>query len=155
VPVRHLTAGQRLLGAGVTLRVLHPPAGWERGNENARSVVLEVRHAGRTLLLTGDLEGEGLAEVLALPRRRVDVLMAPHHGSHRIDVTALAEWCSPGLVVSCQGPPRGAARAPGLYRRGGAEFWTTQEHGAIEVRMDSRGVTATTFLTGRRWQPAR
>jgi competence protein ComEC len=155
VPVRHLTAGQRLSAAGVTLRVLHPPAGWERGNENARSVVLEVRHAGRSLLLTGDLEGEGLAEVLALPGRRVDVLMAPHHGSHRIDAAALADWCRPGLVVSCQGPPRGAARAPGLYRRVAEEFWTTQEHGAIKVRLEGGTVTATTFVTGRRWRAGR
>jgi competence protein ComEC len=153
VLVQELTAGKRLSAAGVTMEVLHPPVGWRRGNENARSIVLEVRHAGHTLLLTGDLEGEGLAKVLSLPPRRIEVLMAPHHGSHRIDVEALTRWCDPGLVVSCQGPPRGAARAPGMYRRGGATFWTTHEHGAVEVRIDAGGLVARTFLTAQEWCP--
>src|SRR5262249_29689525 len=81
IPIQHLVAGQKLRSSGVELDVLHPPEGWAGSNENTRSVVLEVRHGGHVLLLTGDLEGEGLAEVLTLPRRRVDVLMAPHHGS--------------------------------------------------------------------------
>jgi competence protein ComEC len=152
IPIHHLVAGQRLRSSGVELDVLHPPAGWPGGNENTRSVVLEVRHGGHVLLLTGDLEGEGLAEVLSLPPRRVDVLMAPHHGSHRIDVTALAKWCRPGLVVSCQGLPRGAGRAPGLYRATGAEFWSTQEQGAIEVRSDETGLSAKAYLSKREWR---
>jgi competence protein ComEC len=116
--------------------------------------VLEVHHREHVLLLTGDLEGEGLAEVLTLPRRRVDVLMAPHHGSHRIDVEALTNWCRPALVISCQGPPRGAGRAPGIYRQGGAVFWTTHEHGAITIRSDADGLTARTFLTDQHWRLA-
>jgi competence protein ComEC len=151
VRVQHLVAGQRLRAAGVTMEVLHPPAGFRLGNANARSVVLEVRCAGHAILLTGDLEGEGLAEVLASPGREVDVLMAPHHGSHRIDVTALAQWCRPGLVVSCQGPPRGAGRAPGLYREAGAVFWATQDHGAVTVRVGVEGMRAETFRTAKSW----
>src|SRR6185437_4890716 len=124
------------------LKVLHPPDGFHQGNENARSLVLEVHYARHVLLLTGDLEGEGLAEVLSLPKREVDVLMAPHHGSHRIDVAALAGWCRPGLVVSCQGPPRGTARAPEMYQKRGATFWATHDHGAIEIRIDGDGLVA-------------
>jgi competence protein ComEC len=152
IPIQHIVAGQRLRSSGVELDVLHPPTGWPGGNENTRSVVLEVRHGGHVLLLTGDLEGEGLAEVLTLPRRRVDVLMAPHHGSHRIDVTALSKWCRPGLVVSCQGLPRGAGRAPGLYRAEGAEFWSTQDQGAIEIRSDESGLSAKAYRSKREWR---
>jgi hypothetical protein len=79
--------------------------------------------------------------------------MASHHDSHRIDVKALAAWCRPGLVVSCQGLPRGAGRAQGMYRAGGAAFWSTHENGPIEIRSDGAGVSATAFLTGRRWRP--
>ena len=153
VPMQHLISGQRLVGAGVTMKVVHPPDGFHQGNENARSIVLEVQYARHILLLTGDLEGEGLAEVLALPAREVDVLMAPHHGSHRIDVAALADWCRPGLVVSCQGPPRGAGKAPGMYTERGAIFWATHDHGAIAIRIDADGLVATTFVTGQRWRP--
>jgi competence protein ComEC len=67
----------------VTLDVLHPPAAGPDGNENARSLVLLVRHAGHTLLLTGDVEGPGLDMVLAAPPVPVDVLTscALLHGS--------------------------------------------------------------------------
>jgi competence protein ComEC len=152
IPIGHLVAGQRLRSSGVEMDVLHPPAGWPGGNENTRSIVLEVRHGGHVLLLTGDLEGEGLAEVLSLRPRRVDVLMAPHHGSHRIDVTALTKWCRPGLVVSCQGLPRGAGRAPGMYRAEGAEFWSTQEQGAVELRSDETGLSARGYRSKREWR---
>jgi competence protein ComEC len=61
VPVRTVKAGDRLTAGDVRLDVLHPPAGTSPDeSENARSLVLCVRHAGHALLLTGDLEGPGL-----------------------------------------------------------------------------------------------
>jgi competence protein ComEC len=150
IPVRILKAGDRLSAGAVTLDVLHPPEVGPDGTENARSLVLRVRHAGHTILLTGDLEGEGLARVLRGPAVRAHVLMAPHHGSHRVDGTALAAWCRPELVVSCQGFPRGAARAPAMYEAQGARFWSTHEHGAVTVRSGPGGLVAETFRTKQR-----
>lgn len=74
VAVRTATAGDVLTAGPVTLEVLHPPAEGVPGNENARSLVLAVRHAGHTVLLTGDLEGEGMRRVLSLPPTRCQVL---------------------------------------------------------------------------------
>src|SRR5262249_3029383 len=74
VPVRVVSAGARLQAGDVPLEVLHPPPSGPAGNENARSMVLAVRHAGRTLLLTGDLEGPGLQQLLDLAPRRADVI---------------------------------------------------------------------------------
>ncbi len=45
------------------------------GVENVRSLVLLVRHAGRSVLLTGDLEKAGLDRVLGLPPPDVDLLL--------------------------------------------------------------------------------
>jgi competence protein ComEC len=84
IPIRVVKAGDRLSAGEVVLEVLHPPAAGPDGNENARSLVLLVRHAGHALLLTGDLEGAGLQRVVGeLAPRRVEVMMAPHHGSPR------------------------------------------------------------------------
>ena len=69
VAVRIVKAGDVLSAGDVRLEVLHPPASGPEGNENVRSLVLELQHAGHTLLLTGDLEGPGLERVLGLPRR--------------------------------------------------------------------------------------
>jgi competence protein ComEC len=74
VRTRVVKAGDRLTAGDVAIDVLHPPAAGPDGNENARSLVLEVRHAGHSLLLTGDLEGPGLDRVLGLPPRPVDVI---------------------------------------------------------------------------------
>ncbi|MFO0879163.1 MAG: ComEC/Rec2 family competence protein [Gemmataceae bacterium] len=147
-----LAAGDRLVADEVELAVLHPPRGYQGGNQNARSVVLEVRHHRQRLLLTGDLEGEGLARVLTLPGRRIDVLMAPHHGSARLDVAALVRWCRPGLVVSSQGAARGARPAGESYLAEGVLFWTTHEQGAVTVRSGSWGLEAEAYSDGRRWR---
>jgi competence protein ComEC len=63
--------------------VLHPPPEGVPGNDNARSIVIDLEARGRRLLLTGDLEGTGLDRLLVRPKTRYDVILAPHHGSAR------------------------------------------------------------------------
>lgn len=147
VPVRILRAGDGLAAGTVTLEVLHPPSTGPDGNENARSLVLLVRHAGHTLLLTGDLEGQGLQRVLGLPAQPVDVLMAPHHGSRAANVPALAEWARPRLVISCQGPPHWPSRGNNPYIERGVPVLGTWPHGAVTVRSRDAGLTVETFVT--------
>jgi competence protein ComEC len=151
IPVRVVRAGNRLAAGDVQMDVLHPPTVGPEGNENARSLVLLVRHAGHTLLLTGDLEGPGLERVLALPQRHVDVLMAPHHGSRLANTPALATWARPRVVVACQGPPRWPPRGPAEpYSARGAVFLGTWPHGAVTVRSHQSGLVVETYVTGQR-----
>jgi competence protein ComEC len=138
VVTEYIAAGDRLSGGGVVLDVLHPPPRWLGRTANENSVVVEVRHADNLLLLTGDIEGAGLATLLQQPPRKVDILQAPHHGSRRIDVESLMRWARPRLVVSCQGQPAG--RAPPRYEREGTAFWTTWQHGAIMVTSSTSGL---------------
>jgi competence protein ComEC len=150
VPRRVVRAGDRLTAGSVELEVLHPPAKGPDGPENARSLVLLVRHAGHSILLTGDLEKAGLERVLALSPPRIDVLMAPHHGSRTANTPGLAEWARPRLVVACQGPPRGGLRQTEPYGARGALFLGTWPHGAITVRSTRAGLVAETFRSGQR-----
>ncbi|MCE9543984.1 MAG: ComEC/Rec2 family competence protein [Planctomycetia bacterium] len=70
VPLRPLSAGDRLSTAAVQIEVLHPPS---RGVvvadaaklDNANSIVLKIAYAGRRVLLPGDLESTGLDETKA------------------------------------------------------------------------------------------
>jgi competence protein ComEC len=151
IPLRTVRAGDRLEAGTVAMLVLHPPAAGPEGEENVRSLVLLVRHAGHSLLLTGDLEGLGLERVLALPPVPVDVLMAPHHGSRTANQPELAAWARPKLVVSCEGPPRGPTRAPEPYTAAGARFLGTWPHGAVTVRSHVSGLVVETFQTGERF----
>jgi competence protein ComEC len=151
VKLEYVEAGDRLAGEDFALEVLHPPRGWQGTTANENSVVVQVRHADHLLLLTGDLEGAGLDALLRQPARQVDVMQAPHHGSHRIDVDGLMRWARPRLVVSCQRQP--GRRVP-PYARPGTAFWTTWEHGAITVRSGPSGLTARGHRKGELELPA-
>jgi competence protein ComEC len=144
---RVVHAGDRLEAGEVQFEVLHPPAIGPEGNENARSMVLLIHHVGHSFLLTGDLEGPGLARVLALPPVPVDVFMAPHHGSRFPNTPQLAQWARPKVVVSCEGLPRGPVRPAEPYTPMGAAFLGTWPHGAITVRSHATGLVVETFQT--------
>lgn len=87
-PVPHVdcAAGQTWQWDGVRFEVMHPVAGaWKPGTKpNAMSCVVRVEDAaGRSVLLTGDIEAEqerALVERLGA-RLKSDVLLVPHHGS--------------------------------------------------------------------------
>jgi competence protein ComEC len=148
VPREVAFAGHRFAAGGVEIEVLHPPRGGPPGSENERSLVLRVSHAGHTILLTGDLEKEGTAHVLALPSRPADVLMAPHHGSRAAFPASLRTWASPRLVVVCRGAQErtgvSSADAPG------ADVWDTGSYGAVTVLSNPTGLTAEAFRSGER-----
>ncbi len=77
-----LASGDRLdLGGGAVAEVLHPPEDLQ-GDPNDASLCLRVSLPGLgSLLLTGDLEGEGTALMLASGRpAAADILLVPHHG---------------------------------------------------------------------------
>jgi len=147
IPVRIVQAGDLLHAGEVTLEVLHPPAVGPEGNENTRSMVLFVKHLEHSFLLTGDIEGAGQERLLRLPGHRVDVLMAPHHGSKTANTPALARWAKPQLVVACQGPPRGAEKRELPYDGQGAIYWGTWPHGAVMIHSSKKGLSAATFQT--------
>jgi competence protein ComEC len=150
IPVRIVQAGDRLSAGEVEMDVLHPPASGPEGNENTRSLVLRVRHAGHTLLLTGDLEGTGLERVLDLPPEHVDILMAPHHGSKLSNKPELADWARPRVVIACQGPPRGVSQPSEPYSQHGTRVYGTWPHGAITIHSRPNELVVETFQSGER-----
>ena len=84
VPVEHLCEGARLVPKiDGEVEVLHPPPAGCRGGDNSNSIVLRIGLGSQGVLLTGDLEEDGLDELLAEPPGPCDVLLAPHHGSRR------------------------------------------------------------------------
>ena len=151
VVVRKAVAGDRFSAGNLEIDVLHPPPDGPPGVENVRSLVLLLRHAGHSILLTGDLEGAGLDLVLQGQAPAIDVLMTPHHGSGSGGerLAALAAWAKPRLVVACQGPTD-AGKAEAIYRRTHTPYWATWPHGAITIRSHSSGLVAETFATGQR-----
>lgn len=149
VPQRVTCRGERFYSGPVELEVLHPPAFGPDGVENARSMVLAVRHCGHTILLTGDLEAEGLSMVQSLPAPKIDVLLAPHHGSRNSNTPAFARWAKPKVVISSQ-RATDTKTLRKVYEAEGAIVYDTASHGAVTVRSHSTGLTLETFLASDR-----
>lgn len=149
IPVRIVHAGDILdAGSGITMEVLHPPAQGPPGKENHRSLTLRIQAFKSSILLTGDLEGEGLDNLLKRKPQPVDVLMAPHHGSRQLDAEGLVRWSRPRLVIASQGPA--SNRHPLEYSSSGRVFWKTEEEGAISLHFHQSGIVADTFVTGQK-----
>jgi competence protein ComEC len=134
-----------ILDPSVSVRVLHPRPANSRGNDNSVSVVLEIKYAGRTILLTGDLEDPGLSELLAEDERSVDVLLSPHHGSPGSNTRAFAQWANARFVVASTGRPANEYLDE-LYGEKGQVFWTSRD-GAVTFEISHAGeITYSTFV---------
>lgn len=106
-----IAAGDRIAwdpAVDVSVWLPHPETQYAR--DNANSLVILVQYAGRSLLVTGDLEREGLNDLLQRPRMPVDILVAPHHGSPAANPPALGDWTHPGWVVISSADPSLNAR---------------------------------------------
>jgi competence protein ComEC len=140
VPIRELAAGDRLAGRGPwRIEVLHPVRRGGRATDNADSLVLLVEHAGRRILLTGDLEPPGLGDVLAEEPIDCDVLLVPHHGSHSSSPPGLVAWSRPEWAVISGSLSRDPAGTEAAYREAGVRVLNTGRVGAVGVAWEGFG----------------
>ncbi len=93
IPVDRPAPGWSVAGTGVAMTVQAPLRRYDDPND--QSIVLLVDAAGRSILLTGDVEAHAQADITPTD---VDVLKVPHHGSDTSDVAWLAAT-SPELAV--------------------------------------------------------
>ncbi len=160
IPIRVAALGNKYSAGELIFEVLHPPLIGPEGNENTRSMVVLTRYREATVLLTGDIEGEGQEMLRSIAIERIDVMMAPHHGAKSANMvrksnngdklpSTMANWARPKMVISSQKSGSidhlKAAYAPVM-----ATIWDTHTCGAIEVRWDRNHLVATAFRTGER-----
>jgi competence protein ComEC len=138
VPLRFVRSGDVLsAGESVSIRVLHPDeADYE--SDNAASIVLEIEYAGRRVLLTGDLEKDGLDRLLSTPGRPVDVLLSPHHGSRLANPPELVDWAQPSHVVASAGRQLNLPALRAAYGDG-PHVVSTFSSGAVTATISPRG----------------
>lgn len=136
VPVRVIGRGDRLLvDPAVEIEVLNPTPGQPYEKDNANSLVLLISYAGRSILLTGDLEDAAVHDLIATGVQ-ADVLLAPHHGSARVDHAWLGAAIQPQYVVVSTGGEDVAERLGSQYF---CPVYSTHDSGAVTVTISSEG----------------
>ena len=145
VPLSETWAGDRLrVSGGCNVEVLHPTRRGVLGSDNANSLVLAVEHAGRRILLTGDLETPGLDDVIAESALDCDVILAPHHGSSRSNPPGFAAWSTPDWVVISGSHSDKQGEAEAAYHASGAQVLDTADVGAVRVTIADDKLTVAT-----------
>jgi competence protein ComEC len=138
VPVVAVVAGDRLrLDQHVACEVLWPPdaQGGPELPPNDASVVLRIEHAGRSVLLCGDVERTAQESLMHHPHIHADVLVAPHHGKVMECTAEFVRAVSPQVVVSSSGYSQAARTAEWTPLLAGAAYFSTADHGAIRINL--------------------
>ena len=156
---RRLVAGDRIWLGTVPITVLHPPAtplaGSLRGpasDENNNSLVLRLDWGLASFLLTGDVEQEGEAELLAR-RRPLDhrVLKVAHHGSRYSTTEEFLAAGRPALAVISAGRrnPFSHPTPEVLARLGqaGVRIYRTDRDGAVILDTDGAELRVTRWAS--------
>jgi len=151
----HLVAGNRLVGpADIEIEVLNPSHGMVSPNmqrQNDRSVVLSITHRGQSLLLCGDVEEIGAAQVAVRLRatgKQTTAIVLPHHGAQFQGLAGFAQVVHAQVGIASCGLNGVAASTIAAFESAGTQVFATKLCGAV------RG----TFLDGglriERWDGA-
>jgi competence protein ComEC len=140
IPVSYVKTGAEInLDSNVKISVLGPPQtlfSGTRSDANNNSLVLHITYGKVSILLTGDLEQEGMLDLVSRFQGsngiQADLLKCPHHGSSYSICPEFAAAIKPQLVVISVG--RNSFGHPDAQT---IRFW--QEQGARVLRTDEDG----------------
>jgi competence protein ComEC len=113
-------------------------------NDNNKSTVTLIEFAARKILLCSDIEKTAQRSLLTLfPELRVDVVVMPHHGSHRsLEESFIQQLGSKILITSC-GRKR-YEKQKKIAEMDNTKLLYTARDGAIAVFIDKDGLIACT-----------
>ena len=165
VEIRYIAAGDGWECGSVRFTCLNPDEGCSLKNENAYSECFYVEFFEKktggskepeavTMLLTGDVEGEGEEALMYQLALRgigsVDILKVAHHGSRGASSEEFLELIQPGIsVISCGRNNRyGHPHAELLERleKEGSMIISTAQSGAVEIRVKDGKVIVEEFM---------
>lgn len=120
---------------------------WPRGDcdpslsANDTSTVLRLKYAGRSILLTGDIEDRAQQALLAHGGLHADVLLLPHHGGVRSSSAEFFRAVSPRFAIrsSNERTPQTLSGLPAVI--GDVALYNTADVGAVQIIFDAHGVS--------------
>ena len=140
IPIRTIGKEDRLpFDPAVRVEVQHPDPRAAYAHSNANSLVIRFTHAGRSLLLMGDVERGGLDDLMASEAGPIDIVQAPHHGSRTANTRELAAWADPAIVVVAGGHVPGRMEELKKVYGSSARLLSTHEDGAVTIEISPDG----------------
>lgn len=133
------------------MEILWPPP-QSNFDDNNTGQVMRLRHAGRTILFTADVQAPAQRELLKQPDAiKADVLIAPHHGSSESTTAAFVAAVNPKVILSSNDRTLSAKQRDFEGMIGGRPLYRTHKGGAITVTISDEGaIDVKTFLPGTR-----
>ncbi|MBI4717233.1 MAG: ComEC/Rec2 family competence protein [Planctomycetes bacterium] len=115
-------------------------------SHNDASTVLRVSFAGRSVLLTGDIEDSAQRALLARGDLHADVLMLPHHGSVRPSSGDFLRAVGAGILVRSS-HERLEDTLTGLQEIAGATpLYNTADVGAVRIELTAQGTAVSSVI---------
>ncbi len=152
-PLQSLARGNHLEIDGVSIEVLTPFRDALQAPQaaNNQSLVLRLRFGERVFLLTGDMEKEIEARLVAANADlKTDVLKVAHHGSRSSSTANFLARAKPSIAVISVAHPSPfdhphAETMEGL-KTSGAQILQTSRCGAITISTDGKDLQVKTFV---------
>jgi competence protein ComEC len=151
IPPRIVEPGQHIpLGRGAELEILWPPSHSESLSSNDSAVVAQIRYAGRSILITGDIQDAAESQLTNSPQLlHADVLIAPHHGSSELTTDGFVRAVSPSSILSSNDRTLTGKQKRFEQIVKDVPLYRTNVCGAITVRISNDGgITVTPFVPG-------
>ncbi|MBR0236484.1 MAG: ComEC/Rec2 family competence protein [Thermoguttaceae bacterium] len=114
--------------------------------ENANSLVVELEYAGKRVLLTGDLVGNGVREVTMEESPGYDVVQAPHHGSHLSLTPEFIQWMNASYAVFSESPVYAHKDSRRMFEQAGVKVIHTGLDGSAQFAIFPNGELKTNIV---------
>ena len=146
-------ASQQWQWDGVHFQILHPASDFltYRARDNNYSCVLKISAPNGSILLTGDIQKEAEAYLVAHDTSTLDadIVLAPHHGSKTSSNLYFLEAVTPKLAVVSTGYLNRwqfpSAEVTQRYKDIGIPLLNTESVGAITLQLTAKGISKPSF----------
>ncbi len=149
LPPRIVQPGEHIpLGRGCDLEILWPPPNDPTLSSNDSAVVAQLRYAGKSILITGDIQEVAENDLLKSSEPlHADVLIAPHHGSSESSTADFVHAVDPSIIISSNDHKLSGKQQRFEHLIGNAQLYRTNRCGAITIHISSKGdIRVETFL---------
>ena len=151
VSVSTVVSGE-VIEAGGCFTVLHPSRMATYESDNASSLVLEIRVSNQSLILTGDIEGDGMLNLMARhPPHHQSITMAPHHGSLGPKTADFIRWSDPKYCI-ISGRDRSQEQSIKSILNDHIGIFSTHEHHALRIIFTNHGEQILQHWSGKDWK---